>query len=74
MYNSLSLSLSFSLSLSNKSCEELEDGQKKGITIASTLTILMTKMDDVKLMKRGMMAYFKVGVYVYVYVCVCVCC
>ncbi|KAK8393465.1 hypothetical protein O3P69_006647 [Scylla paramamosain] len=40
-------------------CEGLEEGQKQKNSIARALTFLMTKMDDVKLMKRGMMAYFK---------------
>lgn len=40
-------------------CEGLEDGKKRGRTVARALTFLMTKMDDITLMKRGMMAYFK---------------
>lgn len=40
-------------------CEELEEGQKQKHSVARALTFMMTKMDDVKLMKRGMMAYFK---------------
>ncbi|XP_045114760.1 uncharacterized protein LOC123506592 isoform X2 [Portunus trituberculatus] len=40
-------------------CEALEEGQKQKNSVARALTFLMTKMDDVKLMKKGMMAYFK---------------
>ncbi|KAG0726076.1 putative ubiquitin carboxyl-terminal hydrolase 50 [Chionoecetes opilio] len=39
-------------------CQELK-GEKQRNTVARTLTFLMTQMDDVRRMKRGILAYFK---------------
>lgn len=41
-------------------CKELGGGGKGRDTVAQALNSLMTKMDDVKKLKKGVLAYFKV--------------
>lgn len=42
-------------------CKRLSEGSKGTNTISHALNSLLTKMDDVKKLKKGVLAYFKVG-------------
>lgn len=41
-------------------CKRLSEGRKGTNTISHALNSLLTKMDDVKKLKKGVLAYFKV--------------